>query len=545
MSNIIGDGDGNMYVKNRKSMENSLKDIVADGPIHEKNIEDFDELKVLQNEFNKQLQKYNQSIKNLIENSQDYISASNTANNRFANTYLKDPNGSVGYVTEKGVWKRIPNTSMGNSMQGKNGCPSDWSSAPTISPDDGQKVSLATASKGEFVKVGDEQLSRGTSTIMNQSCTSAGKNLYVTNPSQTTSRKFIQCSQSPGAYQTDLGATTLDACAKRAEDMGSNVFQIGENIGEGKGNCYIGGGGRPRNGGDCPNVPSVGRMGKIVNGKRVTRGSWWNRYTKWVSGYNTYATYETNGANNTDLGNTYYISDDLTKKKYPNNMITGYGKEFQQMPGYDSAGNDIISGSGLTLEQVKQKCLEIPESAGFYMNGNNYWIKNANMWPKGKRQYTGGDLYIRNSSVNNNNSCSKTVDFSQQNILSGYTNSGYMNENITCGLGTISKRDMKSVRGQYSKLNDILDQIHEKIVMLSREDMKLNKRLLVEYKLMKTNLSKYENTYKEIKSNNELVSHFNALEEDSQIQMLSYNQKYILWSMLALGVTVGAMKIMK
>jgi hypothetical protein len=42
-----------------------------------------------------------------------------------------------------------------------------------------------------------------------------------------------------------------------------------------------------------------------------------------------------------------------------------------------------------------------------------------------------------------------------------------------------------------------------------------------------------------------MSSHFNALEEDSEIQMLSYNQKYILWSMLALGVTAGAMKIMK
>ena len=97
----------------------------------------------------------------------------------------------------------------------------------------------------------------------------------------------------------------------------------------------------------------------------------------------------------------------------------------------------------------------------------------------------------------------------------------------------------------YNKLNAILDKIYERISVFSKEDVKLNERLLNEYKLMKNNLSKYESTYKEVKEKNSLVPHFNALEEDSQIQMLSYNQKYILWSMLTIIITVGAMKVMK
>ena len=35
------------------------------------------------------------------------------------------------------------------------------------------------------------------------------------------------------------------------------------------------------------------------------------------------------------------------------------------------------------------------------------------------------------------------------------------------------------------------------------------------------------------------------MEEDANLNMLSYNKKYILWSMLAIGVTATAMKIMK
>ena len=113
------------------------------------------------------------------------------------------------------------------------------------------------------------------------------------------------------------------------------------------------------------------------------------------------------------------------------------------------------------------------------------------MWPRGNRQYTGGDLYIRNTKIVNDHSCSNKVNFSQQNQVGGYINYGYMNMNTTCALGTISKKDMVLINEQYSKLNDILEQIHQKINELSKEDVKLNNRLLDEYNDLKNKLNKY------------------------------------------------------
>ncbi len=531
-----------------EGFNNKMTGLMEDGPIAEKNMDDFEELKKLQLIYNRQLQAYNQSVKNLIENSQGYISASNRNNNQFANTFLKDPNGAVGYVTDRGVWKHLPNPRMANSMQGKNGCPMDWASAPTIRPDSGEPYSIANAPEGEIVKTGGASLIRGSATISNQSCRTAGQNMYITNPNETTNRRFVQCSQSPGAYQSDLGSTTIDACAKRAADMGSNVFQMGKNNGGGRGACYVGGGGRTRGANDCPNVPGVGRMGKEKRGRRTRRrrGWWsWRWIYSWIPGFNTYATYVTSGANNANLGDTYHITDDLTKKKYPNYMVSDYGNEFELLSGYNSYGNDITSGSGLTIQQLKKKCIDTPGAAGFYVNGNNYWIKNANMWPKGKRQYTGGDLYIRNKIVNNDNSCGNKVEFAYQGDINGYANAGFMNMNTTCGLGTISDRDEKLIKNQYNKLSTILGEIHQKIVELSREDVKLNKSLLSEYKILKEKLNTYEHTYKEIRTGAKLMKHNDAIEEDSNLQMLSYNQKYILWSMLAIGATAGTMKMMK
>jgi len=547
--NLSGDNISSTIV-GIEGFNNKMTGLMEDGPVEEKNLDDFDELKKLQLIYNRQLQAYNQSVKNLIENSQGYISASNRNNNSFANTFLKDPNGAVGYVTDRGVWKHLPNPSMANSMQGKNGCPMDWANAPTIGPDAGEPYSIANAPEGEIVKTGSASLIRGSATISNQSCRTAGQNMYITNPSETKNRRFVQCSQAPGSYQGDLGSTTINACAKRAADMGSNVFQMGKNTGGGRGACYIGGGGRTRNANDCPDVPGVGRMGKVKAGRstrRRKRRGWfrWRWIYSWIPGFNTYATYETDGASNSNLGETYYITDDLTKKKYPNNMISGYGDEFELLSGYDSYGNDITSGSGLTVQQIKQKCIDTPGAAGFHVNGNNYWIKNANMWPKGKRQFIGGDLYIRNKTVNNNNSCGKEVWFTHQGEINGYANAGFMNMNTTCGLGTISDRDEKQIKKQYIKLTSILEQIHQKIVELSKEDVKLNKDLLDEYRLLKERLNTYEHTYKEIRAGAKLVKHNDAIEEDSNLQMLSYNQKYILWSMLAIGATAGTMKIMK
>ena len=531
-----------------EGFKGGLNEITDDGPVARENMEDFTELKKLQTKFNRHLQEYNKAIQTLAENSKNYITASNSNNNKFANTFIRDPNGAVGYVTQRGVWKWLPNPTMANSMQGKNGCPSGWSNAPTVSADDGQQYSsIWNAPQGETVKTGGATLIRGTSTILNQSCGSAGQNIYITNPSKTTNRQYIQCSQNPGSYQEDLGSTTLEACAKRAEDMGSNVFQLGPNNGNGTGNCYVGGGGSPLSDQLCPNVPGVGNMGVVQPGSWQQTGQswWWSWNYSWIPGYNGFATYQTEGANNANLGDTYHITDDLRRKKYPWYLAFSYGNEFQLLSGYNSYGNDIVSGSGLTVEQVKKKCLETPGAAGFYINGNNYWIKNANMWPNGNRQFTGGDLYLRNTSVTNSNSCSKQVNFSQQTELNGYVNDGDMTENTTCALGTISHRDRVLINERYTQLNEILDEIHQKIIELSQEDLALNKKLLDEYNLLKRRLNTYEITYKEIQGRTKTISHYTALEDDSNLQMLSYNQKYILWSMLALGVTAGAMKIMK
>ena len=549
-NNYISGGNTNTYSGGNTNTYSAGNG--ENGEISIKNRAEYKELKELQTTYERQLQAYNQAVKTLIEESKGYITASNRNNNRFANTYLRDGD-PVGYVTERGVFKYLPNPQIANSMQGKNGCPVNWMGAQSVNLDAGQS-SIADAPEGKMVNVQGIPLVKGSYAIPNQSCSYAGQNIYITNPAPTSNRKYVECSQNPGILQSDLGYRGIEACAKRAEDMGTNTFQFGPNIGQWNvGSCYINGGGNPLDPALCPYVPGFGgQMGVVQPGKSVqsNQGGWWNWWNwnppTWVPGYSGFATYQTTGASTSGLGQTFHITDDLTRKTYQPSMISGYGNDFQVLSGYDSYGNDIVWASGLSVEQAKQKCLATPGAAGFYMRGDQCWIKNNNMWPNSKRQYTqDGDLYIRHVTVNNNNSCSKKVNFSDSANISGYSDVGSIDMNTTCGLGTISARDTQLIKIQYDKLNALLDKIYQKIVELSKEDAKLNERLLSGYNLLKSKLNKYENTYKEIRVSKEAVPQNDAMAEDSNLQMLSYNKKFILWSIVALGVTVGTMNAMK
>ena len=555
--------DGNFYVKNRKNLENrkktnineintkemgtikddnlSLNNIegfdIRDGPVKEKNMDDFEELKDLQLEFNRDLQEYNQAVKVMIDNSRQYINASN--DNKYANKYIRESNGAVSYVTDRGTYKRLPNPTIANSLQGQNGCPSDWrSNYQSVTLDEGQEYSSSNAPIGNIIKMDGQELIKGSNMIRNQSCSNAGQNVYVTEPSTPTAPQYLQCSKNAGSYQSDLGNTSFNVCKQRAADVGSNVFTMGPNQGNSTGNCYIGGGGnRIVKDSICSVAPGVGRMGGKVKSR-------WKGFKR-IRGYTAYATYQTKDANNVNLGDTFHITDNLTTKQYPDHMIKD-GTEFQMVSGYGSKGNDITSGSGLSIEQIKQKCLDTPNSGGFGYKNGSYWIKNKNMWPRGPRHAASDtDLYIRLPSVVNDISCSNEVRPTTSTNIMGKSSDGMMTPNTKCALGIISDREKEAINKQYLKLNLILEKIHKKIVELSAEDIKLNKGLLNEYKLLKQRLNKYEMVYKEIKLNKNLIQQNSAMEEDANLNMLSYNKKYILWSMLAIGVTATAMKIMK
>jgi hypothetical protein len=513
------------------------------GPVIKKNIHEFQELEQLETIYNRQLQEYNQSIKNLMENSNMYVHATNSESNKALNSWVRDPKtGKIGYVTSKGVYKELSDLQMGNQIQGKNNCPNNYSQGQNITVKAGEINSLDSSPYDGMIETNLGTIIKGDPMISNQTCSNAGENIYISEPAKASTASYKGCNRSSGSHQDDLGNTTLEGCRQRAEDLGINVFQMGHHDSV-TAPCYMGDGSSSTyesSASECPTNAKGQRMGKHVPGRFVEPKhiTWTHFLPEWVDPYTTYATYTITGANVSNLGKTYYITDDLKSKLYPDKLTTPLGDSFKYVGNFDSVGNDIVNGTGLSIDQVKAKCIDTPGAAGFVMVNGTYYIKNAKMWPRGLRQTkSNAEMYIRSTSVKNSNSCSNTVNFSSQDVIGGYMNSGdIMSENTQCSLGIISKRDLNLVKIQYDELQKTLKKIHDKINELSKEDKELNNKLLQEYNLLESRLKGYERSYQDILKMNKMSDHNSALYEDSTLQRISYNRHYILWSILALTI---------
>lgn len=114
-------------------------------------------------------------------------------------------------------------------------------------------------------------------------------------------------------------------------------------------------------------------------------------------------------------------------------------------------------------------------------------------------------------------------------------------------LGNISNKFVidNKTREEYSKLKLFLNKIKAKIRELVGEDIKLNNRLMEEQKIMENRLKRYEQVYIDIGREKRLINIDSAMEEDATLNMLSSNKMYIIWSILALGLTFGITKITK
>ena len=59
---------------------------------------------------------------------------------------------------------------------------------------------------------------------------------------------------------------------------------------------------------------------------------------------------------------------------------------------------------------------------------------------------------------------------------------------------------------------------------------------------MLRDLKKYEEIYNDIRLEKKMDSNVSAMNEDSDIQMITENYKYMLWSILAIVIIFGTMK---
>lgn len=181
----------------------------------------------LRKDYDAALSKYSIAQKQLMEDTNLFIN-NNNASSALQNSLIRMPNGAVGYVTNKNIYKYISSPEILESVQGKNGCPSSITDVDFTS-ENYNSIGKTIGSSDEFVV--------GTPMKMDSSCAPTAVNLQILGASDPAKNKanWLGCFDDTGDYfnkQEDLTGVSsasdiLDNCHTRAADTGASTYFIG------------------------------------------------------------------------------------------------------------------------------------------------------------------------------------------------------------------------------------------------------------------------------------------------------------------------------
>jgi hypothetical protein len=148
-------------------------------PAQEKNI------RTLKNNFNQALEEYQQLYSEITGSVNTYISRTGT-NNPYISKNIKFTDGTICYVTNKGVAKPYTNFKIYKATAGVNGCPSEQEIVDVNMP------FSSTYTEGTQIPT-TPPLIVGTSMTQGQSCGNEGENVFVNSIISNPTTKYLGC----------------------------------------------------------------------------------------------------------------------------------------------------------------------------------------------------------------------------------------------------------------------------------------------------------------------------------------------------------------
>jgi hypothetical protein len=251
----------------------------------------------------------------------------------------------------------------------------------------------------------------------------------------------------------------------------------------------------------------------------------------------------------TELSTLSYIGPNSEMYSYPSSEME-LAETYSQITGYDSAGNDLASFGGATIDSCKAKCNETQDCYGFVYNNSTQacYTKDKNMYPNtSKHMNPTAELYVRTRRPKNQPPSISTV----VNSVDSLKHHNYI-------------RSGKDIHSAYNlnKPNDLqqqeLDQLRGKLDLLSKQIVDITSNLKKKGDLVGSRITKniagvegfaqggyltqLNNTNKRI---TEYTSNLDHIVDDSQTVFLQHNYEYLLWSAVALGTGIIALSVIR
>ena len=247
-----------------------------------------------------------------------------------------------------------------------------------------------------------------------------------------------------------------------------------------------------------------------------------------------------------NVGKIGFVDDDGNLSEYPSSM-KGMSTSYTKFSNSDSGGNDLGGIPNSNLDACKTACNNNNNCAGFvFDNRNNVcYPKNSSMYPTGsKSPLDNVDLYVRQPSITTFPGSSKTTSNVDSIQWQNYKNTGNSVSSTTFGTSGVLNSAQRQVLDQLTgRLNLLASQITEKTNSLLSKNINVNNQLTSN----KTNFTNSANDFNAITSLDQSahLNNINGIVKDSDIVVLQENSRYLVWSILAVGVVSLSLNILK
>jgi hypothetical protein len=276
-----------------------------------------------------------------------------------------------------------------------------------------------------------------------------------------------------------------------------------------------------------------------------------------------HALYKLEGLNVENLGKVANISIDGKRRMYSNGQLT-LGTKYVEITGKDAKDRPIAyDNPGESLESVRndtgsidfcfQQCSSRPDCGGFTVSKSDpdtCYLKTPDMFPVGmrvpststqlyKRLYTPKLQKISESCAKPGNTNVVAIDSVLFDHYPTDRNDPRMTRSTLCGVDQIVETQSNAFEDASANLTSIYDRImagisdmikKRTIYNMLRDDPKMN---------VGDKIRDYEKTTDEIGAINKKEETIRGTEEDTRIMLVSETYKYILWSILAIGILIA------
>ena len=130
-------------------------------------------------------------------------------------------------------------------------------------------------------------------------------------------------------------------------------------------------------------------------------------------------------------------------------------------------------------------------------------------------------------------------------MLITFRENSFMTIDKNCHLAKATEKTRHNLEEKYEELNKVVEEVERKLNNESIENKMLTKAQEDNVKNLRKLMAKFKQVWKKDKKEKEQYNFYKRSMEDSELKLFSNNNKYLVWSLLLISITIFALSLIK